>query len=135
MSQENAEIVEIVRAVLERWGNGDFRPDPGLLDPEMVLVLREGFPDAGTYSGREEVAKYMQMFLEPWVRLTIEAEEIVEAGDAVVAAVRQRGVGVTSGIGTDFRYFQAWSVQGGRVIRLESCRDRSEALEAVGLSE
>jgi len=132
MSREN---VELVRAVLERWGNGDFRPDPELIDPEMVFVLRPGFPDAGTYSGREEVAKYMGMIFEPWDRLTIEAEEIVEAGDAVVAAVRQRGVGVKSGIDTDFRYFQAWSVQGGRVIRLESCRDRTEALEAVGLRE
>jgi ketosteroid isomerase-like protein len=127
--------VEIVRAVLERWGRGDFRPDPELVDPGMIFVLREGFPDAGTYSGTEEVAKYMQMIFEPWDRLTIEAEEIVEAGDGVLAAVRQRGVGVKSGIGTDFRYFQAWLVQGGRVIRLESCRDRSEALEAVGLSE
>ena len=132
MSQEN---VEVVRAVLERWGNGDFRPTPELFAPEMVLVLRAGFPDAGTYSGREEVAKYMRGFLDPWDHLTIEAEQVVEAGDAVVAAVRQRGVGVKSGIGTDFRYFQAWSVQAGRVIRLETCRDRTEAFEAVGLTE
>ena len=128
MSQEN---VETVRAVLGLWGNGDFRPHPELFDPKMVLVLREGFPDAGTYSGREEVTGYMQVLLEPWERFTIEAEEIVEAGDGVVAAVRQRGVGVTSGIDTDFRYFQAWSLAGGRVIRLENCRERAEALEAA----
>jgi len=132
MSQEN---VEIVRAVLERWGNCDFRLDPDLVDPEMILVLSAGFPHAGTYSSRRELAKYMQGFLEAWDRLTITAEEIVEAGDAVVATVRQRGVGITSGIATDLRYFQAWSVHGGRIIRLESYRDRREALEAVGLRE
>ena len=130
MSQENTDVV---RDILKRWGNGDFRPDPGLFDPGFVLVLRPGFPDAGTYSGRAEVTRYMKMFLEPWERLTIEAEEITEAGDGVLAAVRQRGVGVKSGIGTDFRYFQAWCVEGGRVVRLESCRDRAEAIEAVGL--
>lgn len=46
-----------------------------------------------------------------------------------------RGVGVQSGIGTEFRYFHAWSFQGGKVVRLENCRDRTGALEAVGLSD
>ena len=68
-------------------------------------------------------------------RLTIEAEEIMDAWDSVVVAVLQRGVGGGSGAATEFRYFHLWSFRGPKVIRLENFRHRAEALEAAGLRE
>jgi ketosteroid isomerase-like protein len=132
MSQQN---VEIVRAVYERWSEGDFRTGVHLLDPHVVLVLGPEFPDAGAYSGIDAVAAYTRGLLEPWTHLTIEAEEVVAAGDSVLAGVRQRGVGSTSGVPTELRYFMLWTFRGRRVIRFESFRERAEALEAAGLSE
>ena len=105
MSQEN---VEIVRAVYERWGEGDFRASLDLLDPHVVLVLGHEFgPDTGTgtYYGIEAVAAYTRSMLEPWTQFTQEAEEIVPAGDTVLVGVRQRSVGSTSGAPTELRYF------------------------------
>jgi uncharacterized protein len=132
MSEEN---VEAVRAVYERWSEGDLRASIELLDPQVVLVLRPEFPDAGTYTGIEAVEAYTRGLLEPWTHFTIEAEEIIAAGDSVLAGVRQSGVGSSSGIPTELRYFMLWTFRGGRVIRLESIRERAEALEAAGLSE
>jgi ketosteroid isomerase-like protein len=100
-----------------------------------LFVLRPEFPDAGTYLGRERIAEYMRGFLEPWSRITIEAEDFTDAGDSVVVAVRQAGVGEESGAATELRYFQVWSFRGRKVIRLENFRERAEALEAAGLSE
>jgi ketosteroid isomerase-like protein len=94
-----------------------------------------GFPDAGTYLGPEGVAEYTRGFLEPWSRITIDAEEISEAGDSVVVAVWQRGTGTGSGAVTEFRYFHVWSFRGSRVIRFETFRERAEAIEAAGLRE
>jgi ketosteroid isomerase-like protein len=122
-----------VRDVYERWGRGDFRAGVDLFDPLVLFFVGEGFPDAGTYLGLERVAEYTRGFLEPWSEIAIEAEEIVEAGDRVLVAVRQRGVGGASGATTEFRYFHVWSFQGGNVIRLDNIRDRAEALEAAGL--
>jgi ketosteroid isomerase-like protein len=48
--------------------------------------------------------------------------------------VRQRGIGSTSGVPTEMRYFTLWTFRGRRVIRIESFRERAEALEAAGLS-
>ncbi len=132
MSQEN---VELVRSVYERWSQGDFRGGADVLDPLVLFVLPPEFPDTGTYVGIERLAEYTRGLLEPWTRLTIEAEEIADAGDSVVAAVLQSGVGGESGAATEFRYFQAWSFRGRKVIRLENFRERAEAFEAVGLSE
>ena len=96
MSQEN---VEIVRAIYERWSKGDFRASFDLLDPQVVLVLGPEFADGGIYSGAEAVSAYTRnVLLEPWTRFTIEAEEIVSAGDTVLAGVCQRGVGSASGV-------------------------------------
>jgi ketosteroid isomerase-like protein len=132
MSEEN---VAAVRAVYERFSEGDFRATLEVVDPLVLFALGPGFPESGTYLGIEELAQYTREFLEPWARITIEAEEITEAGDSVVAAVRQRGVGSKSGAAIEFSYFQVWSFRGDKVIRLENFRGRGEALEAAGVRE
>jgi ketosteroid isomerase-like protein len=97
--------------------------------------LSREFPDAGTYLGIDEIARYTRGFLEPWEHVTIEAEDLTAAGDSVLAAVRQRGTGNTSGAATEMRYFMLWSFRGGKVIRVENFRERNEALEAAGLTQ
>ena len=131
MSQKN---VETVRGVYEEWAKGNLRDGVGLLDPHVVLVLRPDFPDAGTYLGVEGVRGYTRHLLMPWTGLTITAEELMEAGDTVVVAVHQRAVGEESGIPVELRYFMLWTFRGGLVVRLESVRDRADALAAAGLS-
>jgi ketosteroid isomerase-like protein len=97
MSQEN---VEVVRAVYARFRDGDFRASAELLDPYVVLVLGAGFgPDSpsATHFGVEAVSAYTRALLETWEDFTMEASEIVAAGDSVLAEVCQRGIGRTSG--------------------------------------
>jgi ketosteroid isomerase-like protein len=130
MAQQN---VEAVRGVYERWARGDFTASMDLLDAQAVLVIGSDFPDAGTYEGLEGIREYMRGFLEPWTRVTIAAEELTDAGDAVLAAVHQSGTGESSGVETELRYFQVWTFRDGKVVRLEGFRDRARALEAAGL--
>jgi len=132
MSEEN---VEAIRAVYERFSKGDFRASLDVVDPHVLFVLPSGFPESGTYLGVARLVEYTRGFLEPWTRITIEAEDIVDAGDSVVTTVRQRGVGKESGAATELRYFQVWSFRGPRVIRIENFREQAEALEAAGLRE
>jgi ketosteroid isomerase-like protein len=131
MSEEN---VEVVRAVYDQWREGDFKTTD-VLDPLVLFVLPPEFLAAGTYLGLERLAEYTRGFLEPWTRVTIEAEEIFDAGDSVVVAALQRGLGSRSGAPTELRYFQVWTFRGRKVIRFENFRERAEALEAAGLSE
>ncbi len=131
MSREN---VGTVQAVYKRWSEGDFRATLDVVDPLFLFVLRSGFPESGNYLGIESLVEYTRGFLEPWTRITIEAEDIIAVDGSVVATVCQRGVGRESGAETEFRYFQVWSFRGGKVIRLENFRERAEALEAAGLS-
>ena len=127
--------VETIRDIYAGWGEGDFRAGVDLFDPLILFVMRPEFPDAGTYLGVDEVAGYMRGFLEPWAKITITAEEVTGAGDTVVVAVSQRGVGGASGAATELRYFHVWTFRGGDVIRFETVRERAEALEVAGLRE
>jgi ketosteroid isomerase-like protein len=141
MSQEN---VEAIRAVYERFGQGDFRASTDLLDPHVVLIIgREYAPflmasmasaDEGALYGIEAVANYTRAIMED-VALTMEAEEVVAAGDTVLVSVCQRAVGRASGVPTELRYFTLWSFRGRKVIRIESFMDRAQALKAAGLRE
>jgi uncharacterized protein len=137
MSEENTEAI---REVYERFSDGDFRASADLLDPHVVMVLGPEFgpesPGAGTYHGAEAVAAYTREYLlRPWADFKMAADEILAAGDSVIVGVRQRGIGRASGVPTELRYFTVWSFRGGKVIRIESFRERSEALEAAGLRE
>jgi uncharacterized protein len=127
----SAPNVNAVRAVYEQWARGNFRAGVELYDPEATLVQRPEFPEAGTYTGTAEIADYMRTFLEAWDRVTIAAEELIEAGDRVIASVHQQGVGKGSGAEVDFRYFHVWTFRQGKVIRLEVVRNRDEALSEV----
>jgi len=127
--------VEIVRGVYDCWSQGDFRtPFETVMDEHVVFVMPPDLPDSGTYYGREALAGYSRNFLAPWSKIAIEAEEVIPAGDSVVVAVRQHGAGDSSGIETEIRYHQIWTLRGGKAIRLEAIRDRNEALAAAGLA-
>jgi ketosteroid isomerase-like protein len=129
------EHVQIVRRVYEHWAEGDFRAGIELYDPHVVFIQRPEFPHAGVYLGPEQLSGYMRELLEAWDDFTIAAEEILPAGDSLVVAVLQRGIGVGSGAVTELRYFHVWTFRGSTVVRWENFRERSEALAAVGLQE
>ena len=131
MSQEN---VAAVRAVYDEWRNGNFRAGVDLYDAQALLVQGETFPESGNYVGLEGISEYMRTFLEAWEEVTIDAEDLVDAGDSVIAAVVQRGIGKGSGAPAEFRYFQVWTFRGDRVIRLDVLRDRAAADDAAGFA-
>ena len=53
-------------------------------------------------------------------------------GDTVLVAVRQRGIGVTSRVPAELRYFQLWTFTGPTVSRLEVVLREERALELAG---
>ena len=124
MSEEN---VDFLRRLYERWGSGDFRTDSWYVDG-FELVMGPDFPDHGVHSGREGVRSYMRGFLDPWERLTIEAEELSDSGETVLARVLQRGTGASSGIEIELRYFQLWTFEGSAPTRMETIMDEGEAV-------
>jgi uncharacterized protein len=134
MSQEN---VEIVRRALQAWERSDLKGAADLLDPEVEWRMPPNIPEAGTYRGRDEVMRRLEEFLEAWDDLAVTVEELIDAGDRVVALVRYSGQGRGSGIeiGGVSTDAQVWTLRDGKALRVELYGGTADALEAAGLSE
>jgi ketosteroid isomerase-like protein len=132
MSEEN---VEVVRRIYNAWAAGDFRAGIDDLDPHVMLVVRQDFPEFGVFPGIDGVRTLMRRFLDQWEEISIEAKQLRAVGDTVLATVVQHGKGRASGIEGDIHYFQLFTFRGGKIVRMESVMGEAEALEALGLSE
>ena len=127
-----SENLERIARIYEAWARGDFSAEIGVFDPELTFVVDDEIPDAGTYEGLEGLRRYTRGFLDAWESLTIAAESLEEGGDAVLARVRQEGVGKDSGAAVTLNYFHVWTLRDGRVIRLESILREDRARAALG---
>jgi ketosteroid isomerase-like protein len=121
MSSQNLIALE---RIYSAWGDGEFQLD-SLLPEDFTLVIGPDVPDTGTYAGHERVAGYMAQFLEPWERLTIAPEEMIEQGDRVLVRVLQSGAGRSSGIATELRLFNLWTFENGAPVQMEAFKDES----------
>jgi ketosteroid isomerase-like protein len=130
MSEQN---VEVVRTFYERFARGDFDVLAAFSD-DFEFVTSPKLPDAGTYRG-EGAIRFMKTWVESFDRLTIEATEIIDAGDKVVVAIFQRGNLRGSQTAVDGRWWQVVTLRGGEVARVVTFPERAQALEAAGFSE
>jgi ketosteroid isomerase-like protein len=72
---------------------------------------------------------------EQWASRRMEPQELIDAGDKVVASVRLVGVGSQSGVEATANAAHMWTFREGRIVRLTVFQTMQEALEAVGLVE
>jgi ketosteroid isomerase-like protein len=122
--------VETVRGIYDEWARGTFRAGVELFDSQVMFVEGIG-PDGGVYVGVEAVRSFMREFLGAWAQVTIEAQELISAGDTVVVHAHQRATGTAEGVPGEIHYFQVWTFRGERVIRLDNVPDRERALAAI----
>jgi ketosteroid isomerase-like protein len=127
------EIVELARQATDGSAAGFF----DLLDVHVVCDNR-GFPlpDGRPVTiGREAVTRQYVRWWGTFDRYSVRAEEIIDAGDSVVVVIEERGRGKGSQIPFDARHTQVWTFRKRTITHIEMFRDRSAALEAVGLPE
>jgi ketosteroid isomerase-like protein len=128
MSQENVEIVR--KFVVEFMIDGH---DEGLtyLDADVVWNPVE----ASLTRGVDGFEATMARWESTWDEYEATAEEFVDVGDRVVATVHFHGRGHGSGVETEARFYEVYTVRDGKIVRMDEFTERSAALEAAGLRE
>ncbi len=132
MSQEN---VDVVRAIYDAWGRGDYPGPADLLDPEVEYVNPEGAIEPGTRVGIQAFQRAVERTLEAWEFWQIEPEEFRAVGSRVVAIVRYAARGRGSGVDVQGRESALWTLRDKRIVRYQWFHEPGDALEAVRLSE
>ena len=128
MSQEN---VERVRKSLDAYRRGDYVAASRSLAPDVVWEIGQELPARGPAAVRE----LWKRWDNEWEGLETVADEILDAGDKVVLAIRYQGRGRGSGVQVSDRLFEVHTFRDGQCVRKVDFTKRSEALEAAGLSE
>jgi ketosteroid isomerase-like protein len=118
-----------IRGVYDEWTRGNLKAGFELYHPEMTLEVHTPIPDAAVYEGRDGLQRYMRHFLETWEEYELRSVEAQEHGDTVLVRVHQRGR--ASGLPVENNYFQAWTFDGDRVLRMDIAYDATTALEGA----
>jgi ketosteroid isomerase-like protein len=87
----------------------------------------------GARHGFDEVRDAWVTWFEAFEQVDFEIEELIEAGENVVAFIRASGRGRESGLVIDQRLPSVWTVRDGRVVRVRGYREAADALDAAGL--
>jgi ketosteroid isomerase-like protein len=132
MSEEN---VKLVTRLVEAWNRGDLDAFLALYHPECEVTFPPEVPEPGPFHGRSELRAWTEGFLDAWESHHVDVVGITAEGDQVIAMLRLRGRGAGSGIETDETDAHLLTFRDGKITRWQNFNERSEALEAAGLSE
>lgn len=137
MTQENVEIVRRLNEIMDREGVArvfDAAIAEGLFDDDLEWVEDPSGPDSGTYRGLASVRSLVTERMEAF-ELEQQTERLLDAGDDVLAIVRWRTRGQSSGAEAEMRLATVSTVRNGKVVRVRFYLDPAEALKALGLEE
>lgn len=135
VSEKNVELVRRAFESLDRDGiAGVIEFIDEAVAPDAELRTTGRLPDVGPMRGREAIKNWWrQLFQE--LDLRVEAEEYIDAGDAVVVVTRQIARGHASGAEVANRTVAVWGIRGEQVTYVDAYRTKTQAFEAVGLRE
>jgi len=132
MSQES---VEIVRRAHRALNDGDIDSLIVLCDVAFRLDMSDRVFNPAIYEGHDGIRDFYAEVRDVWESYVWEPEDLIEAGEGVVALLRSGGRGRGSGVEVERRTAMVWSVSESLATAVRFFRDRDEALRLAGLAE
>jgi ketosteroid isomerase-like protein len=133
MSEQN---LQIVRRLAEAMDGGGWEAalalDQELFDEGIEWIEDPSWPGGGTYVGLRAVRALLAERTDGF-EVQQHTEQLLDAGDDVVALIRWRGRGSRSGAETETRLATVTTLRDGKIVKVRFYLDRAEALRAVGL--
>ena len=131
MSQEN---VEIVREYIAAGNRGGLDALAEFWHRDINWRAAEGaLDDVGLMEGPDALRHHYEQWADMFDAVRAEVEELVDAGDQVVAVLRAIGRMKESEAEVDIRYAIVFSIRDGKIAAGREYLTREEALEAAGL--
>jgi steroid delta-isomerase-like uncharacterized protein len=127
--------VEIVREGFDAFNRRDIDRLVSLCARDCEWLPFRAQLEGITYRGHEGVRRFVGDMDEDWSSFRIDPVDLRVAGERVVAIGQVTGRGPGSGVDIDLIGGFVFELRDGRITRLTSYSDASDALAAVGLSE
>lgn len=122
--------VAVVRRLYEARGNPETIRQ--VLAPDVCWEVVEGFPYSGVYVGLDDVLRnFFGRLFEDFASFVAVGSEFFESGDHVMALGTYTGRAKATGKEFTARFAHVWTLQGGRIIRLQQCADTVQVVRAL----
>ena len=130
-----SENVQIVRDAYAAFAAGDVPSVLGVMSPDITWNEAENFPyaDGNPYVGPDAVvAGVFARLGAEWDFWTLDVEQVLDAGDNVVALGRYKARHSETGNDLDAQFAHVWWLAGGKVTRFQQYTDTAQAIAAIG---
>ncbi len=132
MSRQN---VDLIRGIYDAFAKGDVAGVLGCMSPTIVWNEAENFPyaDGNPYIGPEAVLNgVFARCVGEWDGFAVVIEEILDAGDTIVACGRYGGTYKATGREQNTQMLHIWRVADGKVIRFQQHADTLHVARVTG---
>ena len=131
MSQEN---VALIRGIYDGFAAGDVAAVLGAMSADIVWNEAENFPyaDRNPYVGPQAVAEgVFARCIGEWDGFTVTVDEILDAGDTIVALGRYSGTYKATGKAMNAQLAHVWRVEGGKAKSFQQYADTLQAARVI----
>ena len=140
MSQANValarDLYELLPDLRETGSEAVDRLFPDYVHARFELHLPPDYPEGEqVLRGREGMDAFVGVLQETWSEWRFVPERFLEADDRVLVFARLVAAGRESGVPVELETNHVWTIRNGRAAAMCVYRDRTEALDAVGLRE
>ena len=123
---------EFIAHAYGAWNSGDTAHFPEFFHEEAVYETSGLFPGfQPTYHRPAGLSRFYEQMLEAWESFEIDVLEVVEEPDSIIARLRFRARGMTSGVEVDTEFAHGWRLRGDQAVELYARRTVDEVRERL----
>lgn len=127
--------VSLIRGVYEAFAAGDVPGVLGAMSEDIVWNEADNFPyaDGNPYIGPEAILHgVFARTLDDWEDFKVEVDELLDAGDTVVALGRYTGTCKATGQPQHTQIAHVWRIRDGKIVRFQQHADTLHVARVMG---
>ena len=131
----SSESLGVIRAIYDAFAAGDVPGVLGRMAPDIEWNEAENFiyADGNPYRGPDAVLNgVFARCIGEWDGFAAIPDEILDAGDTIVALGHYRGTNKATGAPLDAQFAHVWRVRGGQAAAFQQYTDTLKASRAAG---
>jgi ketosteroid isomerase-like protein len=126
MSQQD---VDTIKGAYDAFARQDIDGVMAPLDDSIDWDVPTSVPWGGKYHGKEEVGGFFASLAEQLDELNVEPQELIDAGDRVIALGRHTGS--VAGESFETRFAMVWTMRDGKAVAFAEYSDMAPIAKAL----
>jgi ketosteroid isomerase-like protein len=127
--------IDLIRGVYRDFAAGNVEGVLACLSPDIVWKEANNFPyaDRSPYIGPQAVLEgVFARCATEWEGFTVDIDEVLDAGDAIIALGHYRGIFKATGLAQETQIAHVWRITDGKVVAFQQHADTLHVARVTG---